>query len=57
MVYELLQDCFVFDDSNSGFDYFFEICGYITHSYVPPSVSCLLVASRLLALEKQTKGI
>jgi hypothetical protein len=45
MVYELLRDCFVLDDSASGFDFFFEICGHIVHGHVPPSISCLLVAS------------
>jgi hypothetical protein len=37
MVYELLRNCFVFDNSANGFDLFFEICGYIAHSYVLPS--------------------
>jgi hypothetical protein len=53
MVYELLQDCFVPNNSASGFDFFFEICKHIVHGHVPPSVSCLLVASLLLALEKR----
>jgi hypothetical protein len=45
MVYEFLQDCFVLDDSASGFDLFFEICGDIACGHVFPSVSHLLVAS------------
>jgi hypothetical protein len=57
MVYELLRDYFVPDDSASGFDLFFEICKHIVHGHVPPSISRLLVASRVLALEKQAKGI
>ncbi len=57
MVYELLQDYFVLDDSASGFDLFFEICKHIAHGHVLPSISRLFVASQLLALEKQAKGI
>jgi hypothetical protein len=57
MVYELLRDCFVPDDLASGFDHFFEICEHIAHGHGPPSVSCLLVASQLLILDKQAKGI
>jgi hypothetical protein len=52
MVYELLRDCFVLDNFVSGFDFFFETCGHITHGHVSPLLSHLLVASRLLALEK-----
>jgi len=37
--------------------YFFEICGHIVHGHVPPSGSCFLVASRLLALEKQVENV
>jgi hypothetical protein len=44
MVYELLQDCFVPDDSTSGFDLFFEICKHIARGHVFPSISHLLVA-------------
>jgi len=33
------------------------ICLHIAHGHVPPSISHLLVASRLLALEKQVRGI
>jgi hypothetical protein len=45
MVYELLQYCFVLDDFISGFDFCFEICKHITHGHVPPSVSCMFVAT------------
>jgi hypothetical protein len=58
MIYELLWDCFVFDKFACGFDFiFFEICKYITRGDVPPLVSHLLVALRLLALEKQFGGV
>jgi hypothetical protein len=57
MVYELLHGCFVFNNSTSGFDILFELCGHIFCGHVPPLVSCLLVALRLLALEKQAIGI
>jgi hypothetical protein len=57
MEYEFLRDCFVHDDFANGFNFFFEICKHIAHGHVPPSISHLLVASRLLALEKQAKGI
>ncbi len=57
MVYEFLQDYFVFDDSTSGFEFFLEMCKHIIHGHVPPLISCLLVASRLLALDKQIKGV
>ncbi len=52
-VYELLWDYFVLDDSVNGFDFFFEICGH----KALPLVSRLLVASWLLSLEEQAKGI
>jgi hypothetical protein len=52
MVYELLWDCFVLDDYANGFDSFFEICKHNIRGHVPSSLSCLLVAMRLLALEK-----
>jgi hypothetical protein len=57
MVYELLLDCFVHHDFAFGFDFFLEICGNIVCGHVLPLVSCLLVALRLLALEKQAKGV
>jgi hypothetical protein len=44
MVYELLQDYFVPDDSTNGFDLFFKVCGHIAHGHVPPSISCLFFA-------------
>ncbi len=37
--------------------FFFEICGHIVYGHVPPSVSHLLVALQLLALEKQPRGV
>jgi hypothetical protein len=52
MVYEFLQDCFVPDDSMNGFDLFFEVCGHIVWGHIPPLISCLFFASRLLVLEK-----
>jgi len=57
MVYELLKSRFVLDDFTSGFDIFFEICGHIVHGQVPPSISHLLIASQLLALEKQIGSV
>jgi hypothetical protein len=57
MVYELLQDCFVPNDSTTGFHLLFEICKHIACGHVPPLVSSLLVALQLLALEKQVGGI
>jgi hypothetical protein len=57
MVYELLWYCFVLDDFGSGFDFFFDICGHIVHGHVLPSISCLLVASWLLALDKQARNV
>ncbi len=45
MVYELLQDYFVLDDSTSGFNLFFEVCGHIAWVHVPPSLSCLFFTS------------
>jgi hypothetical protein len=42
MVYELLWDCFVLDNFVGGFDFFLEICEYITRGHVPSSISCLL---------------
>ncbi len=46
MVYEILQDYFVFDDSaNCGFDILFEICGHIICGHVLSIISHLLVAS------------
>jgi hypothetical protein len=43
MVYELLWDCFDYNDFTNGFDLFYKICGHITHGHVFPSISCLLV--------------
>jgi hypothetical protein len=57
MVYELLWNCFVCDDFDSGFDPFFLICEHIIRDHAPPVVSCLLVALWLLLLEKQIGGI
>jgi hypothetical protein len=56
-VYEFLQDYFVLDDFTNDFDLIFEICEHIICGHVPPLVSHLLVASRLLALEKQIGGV
>jgi hypothetical protein len=39
MLYEPLWYCFVPNDSTSGFDLFFKICGHIAQSHVPPSIS------------------
>jgi hypothetical protein len=57
MVYELLLDYFVLHDFASGFDFFFEIRGHIACGHVLPLISHLLVALRLLALEKQARGV
>ncbi len=57
MVYKLLWDCFVLNDYVNGFDILIKICEYITHVHVLPLVSCLLLTSQLLALEKQAKGV
>jgi hypothetical protein len=35
----------------------FEICKHIACDHVPPLISCLLVALRLLVLEKQVGGV
>jgi hypothetical protein len=53
----LLWDCFVLNDFASSFNIFFEIHGHIACGHVLPSVSHLLVALRLLALEKQVGGV
>ncbi len=45
MMYELLRNCFVLDDSTSGFNFFFKVCGHIVQGHVPPSISCLFFAS------------
>jgi hypothetical protein len=52
MVYELLWDCFVLNNFVGDFDLFLEICEHITCGHVPPLISHLLVALRLLLLEK-----
>jgi hypothetical protein len=57
MVYEFLRDYFVFDNYVNDFDLFLKICRHIAHDHVLPLLSCMLVASQLLALEKQTKSI
>jgi hypothetical protein len=57
LVYELLQDYFVFEDFTNDFDLIFEICEHITHGHVPPSISHLFIASQLLASKKQIEGI
>jgi len=45
MVYELLQYCFVPDDSTSGFDFLKKICKHIVHGHILPLISLLLVTS------------
>jgi hypothetical protein len=45
MVYELLRDYFVNNNSTSDFHLLFEICGHIIRGNVPPLISHLLVAS------------
>jgi hypothetical protein len=57
MVYKLLGDCYVPDNFANGFDLFFEICRHIACGHVLPSLSHLLVALRLLVLDKQVRGI
>jgi hypothetical protein len=57
LVYELLWDYFVPNDYATNFDFFLEICGHIVHGHVLPLVSHVLVAPRLLALEKQAGGV
>ncbi len=52
IVYEILQNYFVLDNSMSDFNLFFEICGHIVQGHVPPSISHLFFASQLLTLEK-----
>jgi len=52
MVFELLQDCFVLDDSVNGFNFFFEVYGHIFWSHVPLLVLHLLSTSQLLTVEK-----
>ncbi len=56
LVYELLQDYFILDDYINDFDLIFEIFEHITCGHVPPLVSHLLVASRLLTLEKKSEA-
>jgi len=53
-VYELLQDCFVLNDYANRIDIF---CEHITCDHVPPSISCLLMTSRLLILDNQIDNI
>jgi hypothetical protein len=57
MVYDLFKNCFILEDFANGFDFFFEICRHIVRGHVPPSILCLLAASQLLILEKQTHNI
>jgi hypothetical protein len=57
MVYEFLRDYFFLNDSSNGFDILLKICEHIIHAHVLPLVSCLLVTSQLLALEKQVGGV
>jgi hypothetical protein len=57
MVYELLWDCFVPNDFVNGFDIFLKIYEHIICGHVLTLISCLLVTLRLLALDKQARGI
>jgi hypothetical protein len=52
MVYGLLQNNFVSNDSRSNFNLFFEVCGHIVQCDVPFSVSSLLSAFQLLMSKK-----
>jgi hypothetical protein len=42
---------FILNDSASGFNLFFKVCGHIVQSHVPPSMLRFLSTSWLLALE------
>jgi hypothetical protein len=57
MVHELLRNYFVPNDSTSGFNLFFEVCGHITQGHVPLSISHLFFRSQLLMLKKQFGNI
>ncbi len=57
LVYELLQDFFIPNDYANRFYIFFEVCEHIICDHVPPSISCLLVTSRLLTLDNQIDNI
>jgi len=57
MVYELLRDYFVPNDSTNGFDLFLKICKHITCGHVPSLISHLLITSWLITLEKQIENI
>jgi hypothetical protein len=56
MVYEILWDYFVPDDSSNDF-IFFNVCGHIVHGHVPPSISHLLATLQSLILQKQMGDI
>jgi hypothetical protein len=45
MMYELLRYYFAPHDFANGFDFCFEICRHIACGHVPPSGSCLFVAT------------
>jgi hypothetical protein len=57
VVYELLQYCFILNDSTSGFNFFFKVYGHIVRGHVPSLVSCFFFASQFLTLEKQFGSI
>ncbi|KAL2610702.1 hypothetical protein R1flu_029275 [Riccia fluitans] len=57
MVFELLRDCFTLEDPASGFDLLFELCTHTTQGRLFAPMAYFLGASRLLALEKPSRGV
>ncbi|KAL2643392.1 hypothetical protein R1flu_010979 [Riccia fluitans] len=57
MVFELLLDCFIPEDSASGFDLLFQLCTHVAQGHLSLAAARLLGASCLLAIEKDSGGV
>ncbi|KAL2632598.1 hypothetical protein R1flu_004077 [Riccia fluitans] len=57
MVFELLRDCFIPEDSASGFDLLFQLCTHVAQGHLSLAAARFLGASRLLAIEKDSGGV
>ncbi|KAL2609230.1 hypothetical protein R1flu_027803 [Riccia fluitans] len=57
MVFKLLRDCFIPEDSAGEFDLLFQICTHVTQGHLSLAVARLLGASCLLAIKKDSGGV
>ncbi|KAL2651228.1 hypothetical protein R1flu_019356 [Riccia fluitans] len=57
MVFEFLYNCFIPEDPASGFDLLFDLCTHIAQGRLSAPTAYPPGASRLLSLEKPSRGV